>query len=69
MRMILVSVMFKLKKLFKALTKDDILQPYISYDSFRSPKIRADDVGYKIYVFDIKHQQKFTASQPNKVEF
>ena len=37
---------------FKALTKDDILQPYISEDEFRSSNIRADDVGYNLYVFD-----------------
>ena len=31
--------------------------------------IRADDVGYNLYVFDIRNQQILTASQPMKVEF
>ena len=33
------------KQVFKALTTDDILQPYISDQDFRSSKVRADDVG------------------------
>ena len=57
------------KEAFRALTKDDILQPYISDDEFRSSNVRADDVGYNLYVFDIRYQQIFTVSQPIKVEF
>ena len=53
----------------RALTKDDILQPTISLDDFRSFIVKADDVGYGLYVFHIKNQQNFTASQPFKVEF
>ena len=56
-------------KAFRALTKDDIPQPYIWDQDFRSSKVRADIVGYKLYVFDIRYQHTFTASQPNKVEF
>ena len=54
---------------FKALTKDSILQPYISEQDFRSSNVRATDVGYKLYVFDIRYQKNFKNSQPIKVEF
>ena len=53
---------------FRALTKDDILQAHISHHDFRSSNVRADDVGYNFYVFDIRYQQNFTASQPIRVE-
>ena len=53
----------------RALTKDDILQPYVSDDKFRSSNVRVDDIRYKLYVFDIRYQQNFIASQPIKVEF
>ena len=66
--MTLVRVILELEKAFSALTKDDILQPYISDDNFISFYANADDVGYNLYVFDIRHQQHFTASQPIKVE-
>ena len=59
----------QIKEAFRALTKDDILQPYISHDDFRSSNVRVDDVGYNLYVFDVRYQQDFTASQPIKVEF
>ena len=57
------------KEAFKALTNDNILQPYISDDDFRSSSVRADAVCYILYVFDIRYQQSFTSSQPNKVKF
>ena len=59
----------QIKEVFKALTKDDILQPYISDDDFRLSNGRVDVIGYNLHVFDIRYQQNFTASQPNKVEF
>ena len=59
----------QIKEAFKALTKDDLLQPYISVDDFRSSNVRADDGGYKLCVFDTRFQKNFTASQPIKVEF
>ena len=34
----------QVKEAFRALTKDDILQPYISENDFRSSNVRADDV-------------------------
>ena len=59
----------QIKEEFKALTKDDILQPYISDDDFKFSNVRADDVGYSLYVFDIRYQKNYTASQPINVEF
>ena len=59
----------QIKEAFRAMTKNNILQPYISHDDFRSSNVRVDDVGYNLYVFDIRYQQIFTASQSIKVEF
>ena len=52
----------------RALTKDDILQLYISDDDFRSSNAGVE-IGLIFYVSDIQYQQNFTASQPIKVEF
>ena len=59
----------QIKEAFKALTKDEILQPYISDDNFRTSNDAANDVGYNLYVFDIRYQKRFANSQPIKVEF
>ena len=59
----------QIKEAFRASTKDDILQPYISDDNFRTSNFAANDVGYNLYVFDIRYQKDFTNSQPIKVEF
>ena len=59
----------QIKEAFKALTKDEILQPYISDDNFRTSNAAANDIGYNLYVFDIRYQKNFTNSQPIKVEF
>ena len=58
----------QIKEAFRALTKDDILQPYISDMDFRSSN-NNNDIGYNLYVFDIRYQKKFENSQPIKVEF
>ena len=58
----------QIKEAFKALTKDNLLQPYISDDDFRSSN-NGDNIGYNIYVFDIRYQKKFESSQAIKVEF
>ena len=58
----------QIKVAFRVLTKRDILQPYISDDEFRSSNTRVDFILYNLYVFDIRYQQNFTASQPSKVE-
>ena len=53
---------------FRALTKDNMLQPNISDHDFRSSKVRSDDFGYNLHVFDIPCQDNITVAQPNKVE-
>ena len=63
------QVYSQIEEAFRALTKDDILQPYISEDDWRSSNVRADDVGYNLYVFGIRYEKNFTNSQPIKVEF
>ena len=59
----------QIEELFRALTKDDILQPYISEDDFRSSNGRAADVGYNLFIFDLRYQKNFTPSQSNQIEF
>ena len=59
----------QIKEAFKVLTEDEILQPYISQEDFRSSNVAANDVGYNLYVFDIRYQKNYTAAQPIKVEF
>ena len=58
----------QLKEAFSALTKDDILLPYITETDFRSSN-NNNDVGYNIYAFDIRYQKNFENAQPVKVEF
>ena len=58
----------QIKEAFKALTKDDILQPYISEDDFRSSN-EGNNIGYNIYALDIRYQKNFENAQPVKVEF
>ena len=58
----------QIKEAFRALTKDDLLQPYISEDDFRSSN-NGNDIGYNIYAFDIRYQKNFENAQPVKVEF
>ena len=54
----------QINEIFRALAKNDILQPV---RDFRASNIRADDVGYNLYVLYLRYQQNFTASQPNEV--
>ena len=56
------------KEAFKALTKDDILQPYISDHDFRSSNV-GKNFGFSLYVFDERYQKNFKSAQPTKVEF
>ena len=48
---------------FKALTKDDALQPYISDNDFRTSN-DDDDIGYSFYAFDIRYQKNLESAQP-----
>ena len=50
----------QIKEASRALTKDDILQPYISDDNFGTSN--ADDVGYNLYVSDIRYQKNYKLS-------
>ena len=58
----------QIKEAFKALAKDNILQPCISEHDFRSSN-DVNDIGYNIYAFDIRYQKNFESSQPTKVVF
>ena len=57
-----------IKQAFKDLTKDNILEPYISDNDFRSSN-DVDNIGYNIYAFDVRYQKNFESSQPTKVEY
>ena len=57
-----------IKQAFKDLTKDDILEPYMSENDFRSNKT-GNNIGYNLYVFDIRCHKNFESAQPIKVEF
>ena len=58
----------QIKETFKALTKDDILQPYISDNDFRSSN-NGNDTGYRLYVFYIRYQKNLESAQPLEVDF
>ena len=58
----------QIKEALRALTKDDLLQPYISEVDFRSSN-EGNNIGYNIFVFDIRYQKIFQNAQPVKVEF
>ena len=58
----------QIKEAFKALTKDYLLQQYISEHDFRSSN-DGNNIGYNIYAFDIRYQKDFESSQPIKVDF
>ena len=59
----------QIKQAFKALTKDDILQPYIYDNDFRSSNNNNNDFGYNLYVFYIRFQKNPESAQPIRVEF
>ena len=46
----------QIKEAFKALTKDNLLQPYISEHDFRLSN-DDNDIGYNIYAFDMGYQK------------
>ena len=58
----------QIKEAFRALTKDDILLPYITEDDFRSSN-EGNNIGYNIFALDIRYQKNFENAQPVKVEF
>ena len=59
----------QIREASRALTKDDILKPYISDHDFRSSKVNAagettNDNGYNLYVFDIRYKKSSESAQP-----
>ena len=56
------------KETFKALTKHDILQPYISENDFRSSN-NISEIGYNFYVFVMGYLKNLESAQTIKVEF
>ena len=59
----------QIKEAFKALTKDDIFNPYISDHAYRSSN-GGDDIRHKLYVFDIRYrEQNLESAQPMKIKF
>ena len=57
----------QVKEVFGALTKVDILQPYLFDNGFRSSN-DDDDIGYKLYVFDIRNQKELESAQAIKTK-
>ena len=57
----------QIKEAFKALTKNDIVQPCLSDNDFRSSN-KKNDFGYSFYVFDKRNQKNSENAQPIKVE-
>ena len=58
----------EIQQAFKSLVKDDILQPYISDHDFRSSN-DGNNIGYNLYIFDVRYQKNLEAAQSIKVEF
>ena len=58
----------QIKEASRAITKDDILKPYLSGHDLRSSK-DGNKIGYNLYVFDIRYQKYFDSAQPIKVDF
>ena len=58
----------KIKETFRAQTKDDSLQPYISDNDFRSSN-NPNDIGHKLNVFDLRYQKNLESTQLIKVDF
>ena len=56
-----------IKQTLKVLTKDDILQPYISENVFKSSN-DGGNIRYNLYVFDLRYQKNFESAQPIKLE-
>ena len=58
----------QIKEAFRALTKDNILQQYISEDDLRSSN-DGDNIGYNIHSFDKRYQKIFESAEPVKAKF
>ena len=60
----------QIKEAIKVLTKDDILKPYITEHDFRTSNEgnNSNDIGYNLYVFEIRYEKNFESAQPLKVD-
>ena len=56
----------QIKEAFRALTKDNTLQPYKSEDNVGDG---GNEINYKIHCFDIRYQKNFESCQSVKVEY
>ena len=45
----------QINEVFRALTKHDIFQPYISDDDFRSSNVSVVNISYNLYVLDARY--------------
>ena len=57
----------QIKEAFRALPKDHILKPDISDIEFRSSN-NGNDIGFILYVFDIRYQRILEGTEPIEVE-
>ena len=56
--------------LFRHLSRDSIVQPYITKNNFITSNTCPDgNSGYNLCVFDIRHHQNYSSAQPIKVRF
>ena len=58
----------QIKETFRALTKNNKLQPYISENDYRSGN-EGDNTGYNMHAFDKRYQKNFESAQAIKVDF
>ena len=58
----------QIKEVSRALSKEDILQSYISANDFRSSNF-ADGIGCNLHVFDIRYQKNLQSVEAINVEF
>ena len=61
----------QIKEVSKVLTKDNILQSYLTEVDFRSPTVGDDGIenGHNIHAFDMRYQKSFQSGKSVKVEF
>ena len=55
-----------MKEVFKALTRNNILQPYITEDDFGSSN-DGDNIAYNIHSFDKRYRKNFESGQSLRV--
>ena len=58
----------QIEEAFRKFSKDDLPKPYICDNDFRSYN-DGNNIGYNLYVFDIRYQKKIERSQLIKIKF